>query len=233
MDRINGLKALGFAGMIALGATFAVSSAVMAEDAKKEAPKKEAAPKKEMVKKANAGAYQAWVKDLGLDEATAAKLAEIHAKQEEATKEKTAEYTAAKKDPAKKEEAQKAFAEVQKINAEYKAKALAVLTPEQQKKLNSISTYKAVVGLGAFKQVTLTADQEKKIQEKIDAAGDSLLAADKELDRKKLQEFSSKLAAELLTDEQKAVITKQQEEAKAKRAAATPAVPKAEKTEKK
>jgi Spy/CpxP family protein refolding chaperone len=237
MDRINGLKVLGFAGMIALGATFAVTSAVFAEDAKKPEAKK-AEGKKEMTKKASAGEYQAWVKELGLDEATAAKLAEIDGQQKEAVKEKQTAFAEAKKDPAKKEEAVKLSGEIQKINAEYKAKALAVLSPEQQKKLSSAMAYKSVTMVGSFKQVELTADQQKKIQEKIEAAGDSLLGADKQLDSKKVGEFSRKLAEEILTADQKAVVTKKQEEAKAaaaakKAAEATPAKADKEKADKK
>lgn len=237
MDRINGLKALGFAGMIALGATFAVSSAVFAEDAKKEAPKKETkeAGKEGKGKKGGAAmgmVFSQWAKDLGLDEATQAKLAEIHAKQEEATKEKSAKMmeltkaakddtAAGKKDDAKtkSEEAAKIKAEIMKSNTEFKAQAFAVLTPEQQKKIGAQLAYKNVVMTSPFKQVTLTADQQKKILEKLETSGD-LLNDQKEVDSKKLAPITKALADEILTADQKAVVATQAEENKGKAAAA-------------
>ncbi len=230
MDRIKGLKALGFAGMLVLGATLTVSSAVFAEDAKKEAPKKEAAAKGK--KEAGLGAvYGEWAKDLGLDEATKAKLAEIYAKQEEASKEKSVkmmeltkaakEDTAAgKKDDAKTktEEAAKIKAEIMKSNSEFKAQAFGVLSPEQQKRVGVALAYKSVTMTSPFKQVTLTADQQKKILEKLEASGE-LLNEQKEVDTKKLAPIAKQLGEDILTTEQKAEITAQVEANKAKIAA--------------
>jgi Spy/CpxP family protein refolding chaperone len=226
MDRINGFKALGFASMIALGATLAVSSSVFAEDAKKdeakkEAPKKEAAPKKEpAAKKPDLGIYAQWAKDLGLDDATKAKLADIHAKQEEATKEKAAKLTELTKDgKGKSEDAVKLKAEILKTNSEFKAQAYGVLTPEQQKKISVQMAYKSVVMTAPFKQVTLSADQQKKIMDKLEASGD-LLNDQKEVDFKKLAPITKELGEQVLTADQKAVIAAQIEENKAKAAAA-------------
>ncbi len=235
---------IGLAGVVALGVCLVGSGVSFAEDAaKKEAPaKKEAAVSNK--NKRNGGPmgpiYSVWAKELGLDEATQTKLAEISTQQEEAAKPiaaKIAEVTkaleedkaAGKADDAKAKQAEimKLKAEQAKVGADYRAKAMALLSAEQQKKVIAITAFKS----SNFKKVTLTPEQQKKVMEKLEASADSISNEQKDVDGKKAAPVLKALEEEVLTAEQKAELVKAREEMKArmgggkKTEAAAPATP--------
>jgi Spy/CpxP family protein refolding chaperone len=236
MNQVKGLSVLGMAAVLALGVSMMASSVSFAEDAaKKEAPaKKEGGEGKARAGKntpnPNANSpmgpvFSQWAKELGLDEATQTKLAAIHTKQEEANKPiglKIAELTkAAEEDKAagKADDAKTKQAEIMKLKAEQaknasqaRADAIALLSPEQQKKLVALSAFKQ----SNFRKVKLTPEQEKKVMDKLEASADSISNAQKDVDQKKANAVLKPLEDEVLTAEQKAELEKAREAMKAK-----------------
>jgi Spy/CpxP family protein refolding chaperone len=148
------------------------------------------------------------------------KLADL----DKAAKEDTA---AGKKDEAKakREEIAKIRAELVKANAEFRAEALAVLSPAQQKQLLVSQAQRTALSLNPFKSVNLTAEQIKTVQDKIAGEIDSITTENKEVDRRKLNALVLSLSNEVLTADQKADYERQVNEAKAKAAAAKAATP--------
>jgi Spy/CpxP family protein refolding chaperone len=237
MNLMKNWKKAGLVCAVVMGTCVAVSSLGFAQDAaKKEAPaKKEAAaakPKAPVV-----GAYAAWVKELGLDEAAQVKLAEINAKQAEFNKNFTAtngaklaeldkaakeDLAAGKKDDAKakRDEIAKIREAQVKATADFRAQALAVLTPAQQKQLLVGQAQRTALSLNPFKSVNLTEAQTNTVKEKIAAGIDGLTTESKEIDRRKLNDMVKTLSDEVLTADQKAEVERLAAEAKAKAAAA-------------
>jgi Spy/CpxP family protein refolding chaperone len=167
--------------------------------------------------------YSVWAKDLNLDEATQAKLAEISSKQQEANslnytkvpqlvKAIEADKAAGKTEDAKAKQAQldQIKAEVSKSNASFRAQAMALLTPEQQKKLAVAVAFRA----SQFSKITLTPDQTKKVMDKLESSVDSYINDQKEIDSKKLGPILKALAQEVLTPEQKEQLSKPKDSAK-------------------
>lgn len=228
MNQIKGLKMLGLAALVACICAPAMSFGADDAAGKKEAGAKKEAPVSNKNKR-NGGpmgpTYSVWSKDLGLDEATQAKLTEINTKQEEATKPiaaKIAEQNkgleeakaAGKAEDVKAKEAEiaKLKAEMAKTSSGFRAQALALLTPEQQKKLTASLVFRA----SPFNKVTLTPEQQKKVMEKLEASADSMVNEQKEVDSKKAAPIVKALTEEILTPEQKSALDKAKEEMKAR-----------------
>lgn len=223
MDRIKGMKVPGAGAAVMLVVGLSVLGGGVGMVRGEEAGKATAQAKEG--KESLGPVYGLWDKAAGLDAATRAKVLEIYKAQEGAVrgnldtmeqlrKGGKVDADAGRPSDAKAKQAEKVRLreEVAKIRSEYYVKAMALLTPEQQKKAIAAMAIQTC----ALGDVTLTAEQEKKAMEKFEASADVIVNPQKEIEHKRLRPVAERVCEEVLTADQKKWLAMPKAEKKAK-----------------
>jgi len=183
----------------------------------KAAQKKDGGDKGE--KKGLRGQYAQMVRELGLDEAQQAKLAEFAKAKEQAMNafqqengEKMKELREVMKgeDKAKAEQAEKdlkaLMAKRGEIEKKHQDAILGILTPEQAKKWQGFQLFQLV--MRRYKRLDLSEEQNAKVRELCGAVGADFAAqADKKAKGEMLGKLNKDIAEKVLNDEQRAKMT--------------------------